>query len=95
MTRTGRPPKYDYVPRAGRVVIDPAKLKYWRTARLLSPADLAELIYVSERTMRAYERGEWCPDERRFRKIITVLGVGPEDLLFEGSRYIPANPLED
>ena len=83
-----RPRKYEYFPRAGRVIIDPAKLRHWRNARLMTREELAEVSYLSLASIRAYETGWRCPKDECFRRLFTALGVGPEDLLYEGGRYV-------
>lgn len=77
------------MPRDGRIVIDPAKLRYWRNVRCVSREQLAELVHVSVDTIRSYEKGRRCPQEGTFRRLFINLGVGPEDLLFENGRYVP------
>jgi transcriptional regulator with XRE-family HTH domain len=85
----GRPRKYDYYPRDGRVVIDSRKLRYWRDAREMTRQELAEAADLSVHTIAEYEIGRRCPGHLSFRKLYYALGIGPEDLLFKGSRYTP------
>ncbi len=80
--------KYEYVPRDGRMVIDPAKLRYWRDAREMTRDELAELTRVSRASVDSWEQGRRCPSPEKFRKIYYALGVEPEDLLFKGYRYV-------
>lgn len=82
-------PYYDYIPRDGRVVIDPAKLRHWRNVRMMTREELAEASYLSLGSIQAYETGWRCPKDESFRRLYTALGVGPEDLLYEGGRYVP------
>jgi transcriptional regulator with XRE-family HTH domain len=88
MARAGRPPKYAYYPKSGFVVIDPGKLRYWRAAREMTRDELGIAARLSPRTIEGYEQGLKSPNADRFRALFIALGVGPEDLLFEGSRYI-------
>lgn len=87
--RVGRPLKYDYMPRdGGRMVIDPAALRYWRAVRGFTREELAERAHVSLEALRSYEKGRRCPGEKPFRRMFIALGIGPEDLLFPGGRYV-------
>lgn len=88
--------KYEYVPRNGRMVIDPAKLRYWRDCRELTRDDLAEMCHVSRGSVDSWETGRRCPSPAAFRRLYYSLGIGPEDLLFEGYRYVKsAEDLEE
>jgi len=84
----GRTPEYARMPRAGRVIIDPARLRYWRHVRLMTRKDLAEAARVSLESVKSYELGRMFPRESAFRRLFTALGVGPEELLFDDCRYI-------
>lgn len=84
----GMIPEYASMPRGGRVIIDPAKLRYWRHARLMKQADLARLARVSLSSVESYETGRRYPREAAFRRLVTALGVPPEDLLFDDCRYV-------
>lgn len=87
----GKTPRYAKMPRAGRVIIDPARLRYWRSARLMTREQLAEAARLSVDSIRSYERGRRFPRESAFRRLFTALGIGPEDLLFDDCRYIRAH----
>lgn len=85
----GKTPQYARMPRDyGRIIIDPAKLRYWRQARLMTRGDLAEATHMSLDSVRSYERGRRFPKRPAFRRLVTALGLSPEDLLFEDCRYI-------
>lgn len=91
----GPTPKYAKMPRAGRIIIDPAKLRYYRNLRLMSRESLADAARLSVDSIRSYERGRRFPRESAFRRLFTALGVGPEDLMFEDCRYIRKTKEED
>lgn len=91
----GPTPQYAKMPRAGRVIIDPAKLRYWRHCRLMTRAQLAAAARMSEESVRSYERGRRFPRESAFRRLFISLGISPEDLLFEDCRYVRATTEED
>lgn len=84
----GRTPKYAKMPRGGRIIIDPAKVRYYRHMLLMTREQLAEASRLSVDSIRSYERGRRFPRESAFRRLLIALGVGPEDLLFEDCRYI-------
>jgi DNA-binding transcriptional regulator YiaG len=92
----GKTPAYAKMPRAGRVIIDPAKLRYWRHARVMTRAQLAAASRLSPETIRSYEAGRRFPRESAFRRLFTALGIEPADLLFDDCRYIRSdNPKEN
>lgn len=84
----GKTPKYARMPRDGRMIIDPARLRYWRNMRLMSREQLAAASRLSVDSIRSYERGRRFPRESAFRRLFTALGIGPEDLLFDDCRYV-------
>lgn len=84
----GPTPQYAKMPRGGRVIIDPAKLRYWRHVRVMTRQELAEAARLSLDSIKSYEQGRVYPRESAFRRLFTALGVGPEELLFEDCRYI-------
>jgi DNA-binding XRE family transcriptional regulator len=84
----GPTPQYAKMPRAGRVIIDPSRLRYWRNMRLMTRHELAEAARLSYDSIVSYEIGRKFPREAAFRRLFTALGIGPEDLLFEDCRYI-------
>lgn len=83
------------MPRAGRVIIDPAKLRYHREANGFDRDDLALLVHVSVESLRSYEKGRRCPSAGVFRRIVVALGIAEEDLLHEGMRYIRKTEKEE
>jgi len=86
----GKVPKYARMPRAGRVIIDPARLRYWRHVRIMTRVQLAEAARLSPFTVRSYEQGVRFPRESAFRRLVTALGINPQDLLFDDCKYIRA-----
>lgn len=84
----GKTPKYAKMPRGGRVIIDPARLRYWRHMRLMTIKELAEASRLSVDTIQSYETARRFPRESAFRRLFTALGIGPENLLFDDMRYI-------
>lgn len=84
----GKVPKYARMPRAGRVIIDPARLRYWRHVRLMTRQQLAEAARMSVRTVEAYEQGLRFPRESAFRRLLFALGILPQDLLFDDCKYV-------
>lgn len=84
----GKVPKYARMPRAGRVIIDPAKLRYWRHARIMTREDLAAGARLSPFTVRSYEQGIRFPRESAFRRLVFALGINPQDLLFDDCKYV-------
>src|SRR3954465_1565827 len=92
MARPGRPPKYQYYPRGGLVVVDPAKLRYWRDAREMTRQELADAARVSVHSIGHYELGRPCPSQDTFRRLYQALGVGPEELMAKNGRYIAPDP---
>lgn len=86
----GKTPQYARMPRAGRVIIDPAQVRYYRHMLVLTREQLAVRARLSEDSIRSYERGRRFPREDSFRRLFIALGVGPEDLLFNDCRYIRA-----
>lgn len=91
----GQVPKYARMPRGGRVIIDPAKLRYWRHVRLMTREQLAEAARMAPRTVKAYELGERFPRESAFRRLLFALGIVPQDLLFDDCKYIRAKEKND
>lgn len=91
----GKVPKYARMPRAGRVIIDPAKLRYWRHVRLMTRPQLAEAARMSLDSIKSYEQGRVFPRESAFRRLFTALGITPQDLLFDDCKYIRAKEEED
>lgn len=87
----GPVPAYAKMPRAGRVIIDPAQLRHWREVRFMSRRDLAELARVSVESVKSYELSLRFPREKTFRRLCTALAVEPEELLFEDCKYVRAN----
>jgi hypothetical protein len=85
----GPTPQYAKMPRAGRVIIDPFRLRYWRSMRLMKRQELAAAARLSYDSIVSYELGRKFPREEAFRRLFIALGIGPEDLLFEDCRYIP------
>lgn len=83
----GRPPKYVRMPQAGRVVLDPMRLRYWRLARALTRKELADAAHLSWHSIESYEEGRKAPHEKSFRRLCTALGIDPQDVLFEDYRY--------
>lgn len=86
----GQTPKYAKMPRSGRVIIDAAKLRYHRHTRIMTREELAKAARMSVYSVISYELGRQFPREPAFRRLITALGVGPEDLLFDDCRYVRA-----
>lgn len=84
----GKTPEYAKMPRAGRVIIDPAKLRYYRHVRMMTRADLAALVRTHVDSIQKYELGIRYPRESAFRRLCTALGIEPEQLLFDDCRYI-------
>jgi len=84
----GPTPQYARMPRSGMIIIDPARLRYYRNLRLMTREELATASRLSKDSIRSYERGRRHPRESAFRRLFTALGVGPEDLMFEDCRYI-------
>ena len=91
----GKVPKYARMPRAGRVIIDPAKLRYWRAVRIMTRVQLAEAARLSRESVRSYETGRRYPRESAFRRLVFALGIVPQDLLFDDCRYIRAKESKD
>ena len=86
--RRGPLPKYAQMPRGGRVILDPAKLRWWRHERTMSRVDLAKAARMSVDSIRSYERGRRFPRESAFRRLYTALGIAASDLLFEDCGYV-------
>lgn len=82
-----RQARYEYMPRAGVVVIDGRQLRYWRDRRLMSRTELARRVRIDRDAIGSFERGTRYPRLAAFRRLFTALGCGPEDLLAEGTRY--------
>lgn len=72
------------------VTIDPKRLKFWRNMRTMTRTELAEAARISRESVVSYEMGRRAPREKIFRRLVTALGIGPENLLLDGYRYIPA-----
>lgn len=79
--------RYTYYPRSNMVVIDPAKLRYWRDYRMFTREELAEDCGVSIWTVNEWEIGRRSPSTENFRRLVTALGVDPGDLMLVGGRY--------
>ena len=58
-------------------------LRYWRRARGLTQAELAQLVGVSVQALGTWERGVAEPYPRHIRKLCQVLDVTPQALLGE------------
>lgn len=84
----GPTPQYAKMPRSGRVIIDPAKLRYWRNVRGITRSELAEAARMSVYSVKEYERGVRFPRDSAFRRLYTALGISAEDLMFSDCRYI-------
>lgn len=84
----GKTPQYAKMPRGGRVIIDPAKLRYYRHMLVMTREQLAEASRCSVDSIKSYERGRRFPREPAFKRLFIALGVGPENLLFDDCRYI-------
>lgn len=87
----GKVPEYARMPRAGRVIIDPARLRYWRHVRMMTRQQLADLARMSVESVKAYELGCRFPRESAFRRLVFALGLKPEDLLFDDCKYVRKN----
>lgn len=83
----GRPTTYEYMPRAGRVILDPARLRRQRDLAMLTRAQLAQRARIHPESLAKYERGTASPMLKAFRRLFTALGCGPEDLLADEARY--------
>lgn len=79
--------KYSYYPRDGMVIIDPAKLRYWRDYRMFTREELAEDCGVSLSTVQSWELGRRSPSTENFRSLVYALGIEPSDVMLYGSRY--------
>lgn len=84
----GKVPKYARMPRGGRVIIDPARLRYYRHARFMTRQQLADLARMSVESVKSYELGRMFPRESAFRRLVFALGIQPEQLLFDDCKYI-------
>ena len=71
------------------VTIDPARLRFWRNMRTMTVTELAEASRINRHSLISYELGRRMPREKPFRRLCTALGIGPENLLLDGYRYIP------
>lgn len=90
------PKRYIYVPRSGIVLIDHAKLRYWRDYYLFTRGELAADVGVSERTIQSWELGDRSPTPQNFRKLLFALGVSPDELMLPGYRFRDPEPgIED
>lgn len=93
--RRGKIPEYARMPRGGRVIIDPARLRYHRHTRLMTRAQLAEAARMSPESVRSYETSRRFPREPAFRRLLTALGINPQDLLFDDCKYVRKEKEED
>jgi len=84
----GMVPEYARMPRGGRVIIDPAQLRYWRHVRFMTRQQLADLARMSVVSVKSYELGCRFPRESAFRRLVTALGIQPDQLLFSDCKYI-------
>ena len=71
------------------VTIDPERLRFWRAMRTMTRTELAEAARINRHSLISYETGRRMPREKPFRRLCTALGIGPENLLLNGYRYIP------
>lgn len=85
----GPTPTYAKMPRAGRVIIDARRLRYYRHVRFMTRKELGLAARVSWYSIESYEEGRRHPAERAFLRLCTALGIEPADLLFDDCRYIP------
>jgi transcriptional regulator with XRE-family HTH domain len=69
-----------------RVRIDPGLLKYYRHLRYMTQHELAEAARMSCDSVASYEQGRKMPLVSAFRRLVTALGISPEDVLLQ-ERY--------
>jgi len=91
----GKVPEYAKMPRAGRVIIDPAQLRYYRHVRFMTRQQLADLARMSVDSVKSYELGRMFPRESSFRRLVFALGIQPEQLLFDDCKYVRTEEDED